>query len=249
MLPLSVILITKNEANDIERCLRPLQVAQEIIVLDSGSSDGTVALARSLGARVIETDWPGYGAQKNRALDAASLAWVFSIDADEWPDPVLLKSISATLVRYAENPFAPIAYRVKRLNLYRGKPITHGDWGRDRPLRLFRKEAGRFSEVLVHESVQVRGTTGLLDGLLWHDSIADYTEGDRKYRRYAELAAQELAKKGRGGLISGLSHASFAFLRSYLLRLGYLDGLGGLQLAWLGARYTFFKYFLARSRR
>jgi glycosyltransferase involved in cell wall biosynthesis len=249
MLPLSVILITKNEANDIERCLRPLQSAQEIIVLDSGSSDGTVELARSLGARVIETDWPGFGPQKNRALDVASLAWVFSIDADEWPDQALLQSIGAAVLSGLHDPSAPVAYRVKRLNLYRGKPITHGDWGRDRPLRLFRKSAGRFSEALVHESVQVQGAVALLDGLLWHDSIADYAEGDRKYRRYAELAAQELAKKGRGGLLSGLSHGFFALLRSYLFRLGFLDGLSGLQLAWLGARYTFFKYFLARPKR
>ena len=249
MLPLSVILITKNEANDIERCLRSLQSVQEIIVLDSGSSDATVQLARSLGARVIETDWPGFGHQKNRALDEVSLDWVFSIDADEWPDEALLKSMAAALVLQANDSSAPLAYRVKRLNLYCGKPITHGDWGRDRPVRLFKKATGRFSEVLVHESVQVRGPVGLLEGLLWHDSVADYAEGDRKYRRYAELAAQELARKGRGGLMPGLSHAFFAFLRSYVFRLGFLDGLGGLQLAWLGARYTFFKYFLARPTR
>lgn len=247
-MPLSAVLITMNEAADLERCLRALHFVQEIVVLDSGSTDGTVELARRLGARVIETDWPGFGIQKNRAVAAATHDWVLSLDADEWCDQTLAASIVQAMARAACDPRAPRAYRFRRLNLYRGQAMRHGDWGRDRPLRLFHRDAGRFSEVPVHESVQTREPVEQLPGLLWHDSIADYAEARAKYDRYARLSAQTLARQGRGGWLRASVSALFAFLRSYLLRAGWLDGGGGLQLAWLGARYTFFKYYLARSQ-
>lgn len=248
-LPLSAVLITKNEAGDIERCLRSLPFAGEIVVLDSGSSDGTQALARSLGATVIETDWPGFGQQKNRAIDAASHDWVFSIDADEWCDETLVRSIREVMAQVAAGQAVPAGFRCKRLNLFAGQEMRHGDWGRDKPLRLFRRSAGRFSEVVVHESVQVNGEVGELQGLLWHDSMANYAEASRKYALYAGLAAKEIGRQGKGGFLSALVHGLFAFLRGYVIRSGWLDRLGGLQLSWQVARYTFLKYFLATRYR
>jgi glycosyltransferase involved in cell wall biosynthesis len=238
----SAIVITKNESARIEKCLESLKFADERLVVDSGSTDSTVAQSRAAGARVIETDWPGFGAQKNRAVDAARHDWLFSIDADEWVDDTLAQAIQAVLAQGTE--FS--AYRVSRLNQYRGKAIYHGNFGRDRPIRLFRKSAGRFSDVPVHESVLVSGNIGLLPGWLHHDTIRSYAEGLQKSSEYARLSALRLASAGKGGWFSGLGHGAFAFIREFVLRAGFLDGLRGLELAWFTGRYTFLKYYWAR---
>lgn len=239
---LSVTVITKNEAHRIERCLRSVDFADERIVLDSGSTDGTVALARRLGARVeVSPDWPGFGPQKNRALDLAQGRWVLSIDADEEVTPGLRASILAALAVDDGSD----AYWITRSSSFCGQPIRHGDWRNDRVLRLFRRSRARFTNDPVHERVDCPGTHRELAGLLLHDSIDSIADALEKTERYARLGASRLRARGRGGPVSALVHGGWTFIRGYLLRLGFLDGRAGYTIAALNARGTFLRYRLA----
>lgn len=241
---LSVVVITKNEAHRIERCLRSVAFADEVIVLDSGSTDDTVAIARRTGARVERTpDWPGFGPQKNRALALAGGDWVFSIDADEEVTPALRDAVLAVVEGRAGAGFA--GWWVTRSSSFCGRTVRHGDWRNDRVLRLFRREAARFSDDVVHERVLCPGPHGRLDGLLLHDSVDSLEDAREKTERYARLGAAKLRARGRGGLAAALTHAAWTFLRGYLLRLGFLDGRAGLSIAALNARGTYLRYRLA----
>ncbi len=270
---LSVIVITKNEAHRIERCLRSVSFADELVVVDSGSTDATVALARACGARVTVTDWPGFGPQKNRALALARGRWVLSIDADEEVDDELREAI-LSIVRQrphesVETPDdrarpgmagdsdsnhgsrgrgdsgPPVGYWVRRSSRFCGTTIRYGDWRRDRVLRLFQRERARFSDDLVHERVLCPTPHGELDGWLMHDSVDSMPDAIEKAERYARLGARSLRERGRGGLASALVHGGWAFVRGYLLRLGFLDGRPGLAIAALNARGTYRRYRLA----
>lgn len=239
---LSVTVITKNEAHRIERCLRSVDFADERIVLDSGSTDATVEIARQLGARVeTTTDWPGFGPQKNRALALATGEWVFSIDADEEVTPELRDAILAAV----RAPGGPDGYWVTRSSSFCGRPIRHGDWRNDRVLRLFRRAHARFTDDAVHERVDCPPPHGELAGLLLHDSVDTLQDAIEKTERYARLGAEKLRARGRGGRISALVHGAWTFLRGYLLRLGFLDGRAGFTIAALNARGTFLRYRLA----
>lgn len=239
---LSVTVITKNESHRIERCLRSVDFADECIVLDSGSTDDTVDIARRLGARVeVSPDWPGFGPQKNRALALATGDWVFSIDADEEVTPALRAAILAAVRR----PDGADAYWVTRSSSFCGRPIRHGDWRNDRVLRLFRRARARFTDDQVHERVDCPPPHGQLDGLLLHDSVDSMQDAVEKTERYARLGAEKLRARGRGGLTAALVHGGWTFLRGYLLRLGFLDGRAGLSIAALNARGTFLRYRLA----
>jgi glycosyltransferase involved in cell wall biosynthesis len=239
---LSAVVITKNEAHRIERCLRSVAFADEIVVLDSGSTDATVEIARGLGARCeLSADWPGFGPQKNRALALARGRWVLSIDADEVVDARLRDAIQAVL-RSAQ---AANGYWVRRSSSFCGVAIRHGDWRRDRVLRLFLRGRARFSDDVVHERVECPPPHGELDGLLLHDSVDSLADAAEKTERYARLGAQKLRAAGRGGLASALVHGGWAFVRGYLLRLGFLDGGAGLRIAALNARGTYLRYRLA----
>ena len=237
---LSLIVITKNEEAAIARCLRSAGFADEIVVLDNASTDRTAEIARVLGARVIASpDWPGFGPQKNRALAQASGDWVLSLDADEWIEPALAAEIEAVIAR----PDAADGYEIPRRSRFCGKIVRHGDWRGDRVLRLFRRGRGRFSDDRVHERVIVEGRVGRLASALEHDSIKDPADAADKIDRYATAAAEELAAEGR---TSSAAKAAFrgwaAFLRGYLLRLGFLDGLTGLRVADYNRRYTYEKW-------
>lgn len=243
---LSVTVITRNEAHRIARCLESVGFADERVVLDSGSTDDTVALARSLGARVIQSaDWPGFGPQKNRALDAATGDWVLSLDADEVVGPELSRSIQAVLARAARGEALADAYWITRSSRYCGRTIRFGDWRNDRVLRLFRRGRARFSDDLVHERLVCAGRQDTLSGLLEHDSVDSPADAREKAERYARLGADKLRARGRGGLVPALTHGLWTFLRGYLLRLGLLDGRAGFAIAWLNARSTFLRYRLA----
>lgn len=242
---LSVTIITKNEAHRIERCLRSVAFADEIVVVDSGSTDATVDIARRLGARVLVTDWPGFGVQKNRALDLARGDWVLSLDADEVVGPELSRSIQAVLARAARGETLPDAYWITRSSRYCGRTIRFGDWRNDRVLRLFRRGCARFSDDLVHERLVCSGRQDTLSGLLEHDSVDSPADAREKAERYARLGADKLRARGRGGLVPALTHGLWTFLRGYLLRLGLLDGSAGFAIAWLNARSTFLRYRLA----
>jgi glycosyltransferase involved in cell wall biosynthesis len=238
---LSVTIITKNEAHRIERCLRSVAFADERVVLDSGSTDDTVAIATRCGARVESTrDWPGFGPQKNRAVALARGQWVFSIDADEEANGELADSIRAAIAAPAFD-----GYWVRRVSTFCGRTIRFGDWRRDRVLRLFRKSAGRFSDDVVHERVVVAGQQGELQGWLAHESVESYEDGRQKMLRYARLGAARLRDRGKGGLASALVHGGWTFVRGYLFRLGLLDGRYGLTIARLNAEGTYLRYRLA----
>ena len=242
---LSVTVIACNEAHRIERCLGSAAFADERVVLDSGSVDDTVQRARAAGARVIQTDWPGFGPQKNRAIDAATGQWVLSLDADEEVDPELSQSIAAVLAQAACGEPVADAYWITRSSRYCGQTIRFGDWRNDRVLRLFRRGRARFSDELVHERLVCEGSEGRLAGTLLHDSVDSAADAREKAERYARLGAEKLRARGRGGLWPALTHGFWTFLRGYLFRLGLLDGRAGLAIACLNARSTFIRYRLA----
>ena len=237
---LSVILISHNEAANIAACLESVAFADEWIVVDGGSTDATADIARAHGATVVvTTDWPGFGTQKNRALAQARGEWVFSIDADERVTPELAASIRRTV---ASEP-AEAGFDLSRLSNFCGQWMRHGDWYPDRVLRLFRREAGRFSDDLVHERLIIEGRIGRLHGELLHHSMPRLEDALDKMNRYSSgRAADKVAAGGRGGLGAAVSHAAWAFLRCYILHRGFLDGRLGFVLAVYVAEGTYYRY-------
>jgi glycosyltransferase involved in cell wall biosynthesis len=237
---LSVIIITKNEAGNIQACLESVAFANEWIIVDSGSTDGTVEIARAFGATVIQTpDWPGFGAQKNRALDAATGDWVLSLDADERIPDALREEIRAVLAAPAN-----VAYSLPRLSSYCGRFIRHSGWYPDYIVRLFKHGAGRFSSDLVHESVIVDGAIGKLKSHILHYSYADDDAYLRKLAQYSTLGARQAFDKGkRSSFGKAVLHAFTAFLRSYVFKRGFLDGHAGLMIGISTAESTYHKYF------
>lgn len=242
---LSVAIIACNEAHRIARCLKSVSFADQIVVLDSGSTDDTVAIARGLGADVeVTPDWPGFGPQKNRALARCRYRWVLSIDADEQVSDALAAEILWVL-REAPAEATVAGYWLRRSSRYCGQVIRHGLWGNDRVLRLFERQRGRFTDARVHESLVCDGETRVLEGILVHDSVDSPEDARSKARRYAFLGAEALRARGRGGSLQGGVHAGWSFVRGYLLRAGFLDGRFGLTLARLNAAGTFWKYHWA----
>lgn len=238
---LSVILITRNESRNVLACLQSVAFADEWVVVDSGSSDDTREIAQAFGAHVVQTDdWPGFGPQKNRALALARGRWVLSIDADERVSPELAARIREVVALSAG---VPAAYELSRLSSFCGQWMRHGDWYPDRVLRLFRREAGRFSDDRVHERVIVQGEVARLQGPLLHDTMPGLDDALAKMNRYTTGRAQDLASAGRRSSVAGaFGHALWAFLRGYLLRRGFLDGRLGLVLALYVAEGTYYRH-------
>jgi glycosyltransferase involved in cell wall biosynthesis len=245
---ISACLIVCNEEKNLARCLASIApVVDEIVVVDSGSNDGTVAIAQSFQARVIGQPWLGYVAQKNAALGHAAHPWVLSIDADEELSPELAASIIRLRDGSDEKPGAPNGYQVSRLVFYRQKWIRHGDWYPDRLVRLFRRDAGHFTGGRVHEKLEIAGEHPVLAGDLHHYTYAD--DDDRAARRatYAALWAQTALEKRRGtwpGI--GPYHATVRFVRGYIFKRGFLDGEVGFDIATGNAREVWLKYHLLR---
>ena len=235
---LSVILITKNEAANIRACLESVAWADEIIVVDSGSTDDATAIAREMGAKVYEHDWPGFGLQKNRALGYATSDWVFSIDADERVTPELRAELEQVMRDdKAEGYYCP------RLSQFCGTFIHHSGWYPDYVLRLFKRDAGRFSDSLVHESVQLNGASAKLKSPLLHYSYLTMNDVERKVEHYSSAAAQQMFQAGRRSNLAGAAlSAGWAFVRTYFIRLGVLDGVAGWQIACMNTRTTWLKY-------
>jgi glycosyltransferase involved in cell wall biosynthesis len=236
---LSVIVITRNESARLAACLESVAFAGELVVVDSGSTDDTVAIARAMGARIVQTpDWPGFGPQKNRALDLATGDWVFSIDADERVTPRLREQIEAALVRADFD-----AYSVGRRSSYCGQYMNHSGWYPDHVVRLVRRGSARFTDALVHEALQPQGPVGRLEGELLHESYADFESVLEKANRYSTAGARALHAKGvKGSLGKALGHGLWAFLRTYLLQRGFLDGRLGLALAISNAEGSYYRY-------
>lgn len=237
---LSVIVITKDEEAVIGRCLESVRWADEIVVVDSGSRDRTVEIARALNANVVITqDWPGFGPQKNRALDAAHGDWVLSLDADEWVPAALAEEIKARLAQ----PGDAVGFRVPRRSTFCGREMRHSGWWPDYVLRLFRRGSGRFSDDLVHEQLVVRGSIGTLRAHLMHEAFVDLEEVLHKANSYSTWNARSLRDRGqRGGLGKAIARGLWTFLRTYLLRAGFLDGREGFMLAVSNAEGTYYKY-------
>jgi glycosyltransferase involved in cell wall biosynthesis len=240
-MPLSVIVITHNESANIRDCLLSLGFADEVVVLDSGSTDGTPDMARDLGAVVhFSSDWPGFGPQKNRALQLARFPWVLSLDADERVSPEL----AAQIVRVVAED-ADVAYEIPRLTQFCGRWIRHCGWTPDHVLRLFKRDAARFSDDLVHERVLLaRGATARLTVPLLHYSYPTPAHYWRKLEQYSQAWAEQRFAQGQNTtmLRAGLAGV-VAFLRSYVLRLGFLDGAMGFAVCTMQAQAAFGKYF------
>lgn len=236
---LSVIVITKNEAARILGCLESVAFADEIIVLDSGSTDNTVALARAFGASVhVTEDWPGFGPQKNRALDLAHSDWVLSIDADERVTPELQASIERVM-----QADGPQAYQAARLSDFCGRFIRHSGWWPDHVVRLFKRGSARFTSAAVHEKVDATGPVGTLDGHFIHFPYDNLDALVTKVNRYSSDAAAMMYARGkRTSLAGAIGHSLWTFIRIYLIRRGFLDGKHGFVLAATAASGSFFRY-------
>ena len=238
--PLSVIVITHNEEGNIADCLASVSFAGEWIVVDSGSTDRTVDVAREAGALVVVTpEWPGFGPQKNRALELATQPWVLSLDADERVTPELREQI----LRVVLDPRASDAWSVPRRSSYCGQYMAHSGWYPDRVVRLFRRGAARFSEDLVHERVLTRTAPARLAGDLLHCTYPDLETMLEKLNRYSTASAVSMFGKGqRSSLAGAIGRAAWAFFRTYILRSGWRDGRMGLVLALSIAEGTYYKY-------
>jgi glycosyltransferase involved in cell wall biosynthesis len=238
---ISVIVITKNEAHNIGACLESVRAwVNQIVVLDSGSTDGTQAICRELGAQLSETDWPGFGQQKQRALDVAQGPWILSLDADERVSPGLRDEILAAVAQASASLFL-----IPRESSYCGTWIHHSGWAPDYVLRLFRKDSARFSRDLVHERIiPVEGLPiATLTQKLIHYSFRDFSEVLRKIDSYSTYGAIQGAARGKkGGLRKALLHGIWAFIRTYFVQRGYLDGKMGLVLAISNAEGTYYRY-------
>lgn len=245
VMKLSVILITKNEALNIDACLASVSFANEWIVVDSGSTDSTVAIAQHQGAKVTTTsDWPGFGRQKNRALDLATGDWVLSIDADERVTPELATEIQQVM---ATASAATDLVDMPRRTSFCGQWIEHCGWSPDRVVRLFRRGSARFNENLVHESVQaVHGNVPMLSlkNPLLHYSYPTPNHYWDKLKIYSEAWALQKQSEGKTVSIGRAMAAScVAFIRGYIIRLGFLDGALGFVVCQMQAQATFYKYF------
>lgn len=236
---LGVLVITRDEEANIGRCLRSVDCADRVIVVDSESTDRTVEIARAHGAEVHVRAWAGYAAQKAYALEHLDTAWVLWIDADEEVSPALRGDIQDVLAR----PGPHAGYRVPRMVRYLGRWIRHGGWYPDPKLRLFERTRGRFDDRLVHEGVDVEGSIGTLRGALYHYPYRDRAHHAEKIERYARLAAEQIRRDGRRvSVIDMLVRPPARFLRMWLVKVGFLDGRAGLIAALMGARYVHLKY-------
>jgi len=236
----SVIVITLNEADRLPATLQALQWAQEIIVVDAGSIDGTLAIAQQWATRVEHRAWSGFGAQKNHALSLASLPWVLSIDADERVTPELAQEIQAFVNRDGDGY---LAANLPRLSRYCGRDIHHSGWWPDPVCRVFKRGHARFSDDLVHEKIISTGPVWNFQGLLMHDSFQNLDQVLHKLNQYSREGALNLQRKGKkSGLGKAIGHGLWAFFRTYVLRRGFLDGREGFVLAVSNAEGTYYRY-------
>lgn len=240
---ISATIITYNEERNLPRAIESLRCCDEILVVDSGSTDRTVELAQKFGARVLEADWRGYSGQKNYASDQAANDWVLSIDADE----ALSEDLEGEIWHLKKNGAEHDAYTVPRLAQYLGRWILHSGWYPDRKIRLFDRRRARWYGDYVHESVQSTGRVGELQGNLLHYTCGSLSEHLKTMDRYTTLAAEEIvARKKPVGYRHLLLDPPWTFFRSYVLQRGFQDGIEGLAIAQMAALYTFLKYAKAR---
>lgn len=247
LLPLSGVVIAYNEADRIGRCVSALAaVCREVIVLDSGSTDATAAIATDAGARVEQQDWLGFAAQKNAAIARASQPWVLLLDADEWLDAAALDALRA---HFASGSVAQAdVWRLPRRTHYLGTALNHGGWGREWVERLFRPDL-RYLPAQVHEALDLRGRRiGRLQARIEHDTARSDAEYAAKLARYAQLWARQRHAAGkRAGIAAAPLHAFAYWLKNYVLRGGFLDGGNAHRYHCLHTRYVWNKYRQLRA--
>lgn len=240
-------LITLNEEENLGRCLRSCaDLADEIVVVDSGSTDGTERIAREFGARWQHQDWLGYVGQKNQVLATVQHEWVFSVDADEELSEELRHEVRA--LKVAGPPAGINGYNLPRCVCYEGRWIRHGDWYPDRGTRLFRRAGARFAGGRVHERLEISGRVASLRGELHHYSFRDAADHWARCQKYARLWAETQHEQGKtAGALAPVTHAAFRWLRGYVLKRGFLDGAHGWRIAAMCAREVALKYRLLRQ--
>jgi len=238
---LSVILITRNEEANLDDCLASLEgIAQQIVVVDTNSADRTLEIAQKYGATIAQpSDWPGFGPQKNRALDLATGDWVLSLDADERLTPALRSEIVTAFHHSAQiNCFA-----IPRLSWYCGRFIRHSGWSPDYVDRLFKRGTARFSDDLVHERLIPNGAVAKLENPMLHYSFMNYSQVLQKLDRYSTASAEQAFAQGKtSSPLRAVLHGVWAFIRTYIIRAGFLDGGQGFALAISNGQGTYYRY-------
>lgn len=242
-IPVSVAVVTKNEARNIRRALESVRDFAEIVVIDSFSEDETVAICREYTSHVYQQEWRGFARQKQDAIDRCTGEWVFLLDADECMTPELKTEIASCIVRSGH-----AAWQVPRKNFFLGKWIRHSGWAPDYIVRLFRKDTGGIEPREVHEKIVVRGSVGTCSGYLEHYTYHTLSDYVRKMELYSTLAAKEMVKTGkRTSFVSLVFSPLFVFIKMLVLKQGFRDGRYGFLLAVLYAMQSFLKYAKARE--
>jgi len=229
---ISVVIITFNEEHNIKQCLDSVSLFDEIIIVDSGSTDQTIDIAEKHGAKVIRHDWLGFGPQKQYAVNQASHDWVLSLDADEYLSSDLIENIQNARLDNQSSAFA-----INRRSFFLGKEVKYSGWSPDWVIRLFNRNNACFTDDPVHERVNGFSTLHQLDGLMFHNTYPTKEEIKNKTQKYG-LLGQRSRKKKKNRYFS----ATWAFLRTYLIKAGFLDGITGFKIASMNAKTTFIKY-------
>lgn len=236
---ISAVIITRNEERNIKRCLSSIDWVDEIVVVDSGSTDDTKKIASEFTQRVFDIKWEGFGKAKNFAKDKASYQWILSVDADE----IITQDLKEEIQRITKSEDSLDGYYVPRKSNFLGKWIKHGGWYPDYVLRLFKKDKAKFNQSMVHEKVEVNGRIGYLRNPLWHYTDPNFDHYLEKLNRYTSLAAEELFRKGkRAKLFDVVFRPLAVFFKMYFVKKGFWDGFSGFILAVSSAFHVFSKY-------
>jgi len=238
---ISITIITKNEERNIDRCLSSLSWANEIVIVDSGSTDNTLEICKKYKCKIIESPWMGFGKTKQLAVENATHDWILSIDADE--------EVSSQLALYIQDAIhsnSAQAYRIKRNSYYLNKEIKFSGWQKDYPLRLFNKNFGKFNDLAVHESVVMNETSLVVRKIkfpIYHYPYPDLKTHIRKINDYTSIAAEEMFEMGKNtNFIRPFLSGLIKFIKIYLIKFGFLDGRHGLILSIISSFYVFLKY-------
>jgi glycosyltransferase involved in cell wall biosynthesis len=243
MVPVSIVIITRDEARFIPRCIKKARnITDDIIIVDSGSADGTPSIARAEGCRVVESTWAGYGANKNKGIRLAKYDWILSIDADEVPDDELINSLHHLDLN---DPLS--VYDIRFRSYFGQKLIRFGSWGRDHHTRLFNRACVKWSETMVHETLVMPNavSTKKLKGCLHHYSVNNRAEYDSKCGYYSNLSARQYFANGqKAGFVKLYISPLFGFVKNYIFFFGFLDGSEGWEIAKITLKNTRLKYLL-----
>jgi glycosyltransferase involved in cell wall biosynthesis len=239
-IPLAVAIITKNEEENILQCLQSISFAEQIVIIDSGSTDATLSIAKEFGCEIYSEAWLGFGPQKQSAIEKCHQPWILVLDADERIPP----DTAAVIKKIVTDPnVKEDGFSFPRKNYFQGRWIKHAGWWPDRIIRLFRKEAGRMTTAIVHESVEVQGIVVALDVTIDHYTESRLSKIIQKIDKYSTLGAEAAFREGKSSSTGGaFMRASFTFVQDFFFRLGILDGMPGLTLAVTDSINKFFKY-------